>query len=89
MQKTDRLVLLRQERLAYLDAVASGDIASAWSALEREHILAQPFFWPHIKSHSAMLRFAVHQRDIKEIFGQILRLVLAPLGNVFGRLPHG
>lgn len=89
MQKTERLLLLQKERLAYGEAVALKDVGSDWSALEREHILAQPFFWPHLRSHSAMLCFAIRQRDIKETSGQILRLLLAPIGNVFGRLPHG
>jgi hypothetical protein len=36
-----------------------------------------------------MLAFAVAQRDWREAAGQILRLVLAPLGNLTGRLPFG
>jgi hypothetical protein len=36
-----------------------------------------------------MLAFAVRLRDWPEAAGQLLRLALAPLGNLTGRLPIG
>ena len=36
-----------------------------------------------------MLNFAFDQRDAKEVVGQIVRLVLAPLGALTGRIPVG
>jgi hypothetical protein len=63
--------------------------ATAWRALERAHIVSQPFLSLHLASHMAMLGFAVHERHPKEIFGQIIRLVLAPLGAMTGRIPVG
>ncbi len=36
-----------------------------------------------------MLDFAFDQRDLREVVGQIVRLVLAPLGALIGRIPIG
>jgi hypothetical protein len=68
---------------------AAGDVADAWAALERAHIMSQPALLPHLCVHRAMLSLAVAQRDAKEIAGQLLRLTLAPLGHALGRIPWG
>lgn len=73
----------------YRDCRAAGDFAGAWRALERAHILAQPRLVIHLQVHWAMLGFAIAQRDRTEALGQILRLALAPVGKVTGRLPKG
>ena len=88
-KKTHRIGLVDEERATFRRARASGNAEAAWFALEREHILAPPYLWLHIRSHIAMLGFAFRQRDRKEVSGQLLRLVLAPFGNILGRLPHG
>ncbi len=80
---------IARERLNYRNARLAGDQAAAWRALERLHILSQAKFWPHIRSHVDMLGYAVALRDGREIFGQLARLALAPLGNLTGRLPIG
>jgi hypothetical protein len=61
----------------------------AWNALERAHILSQPFWGPHLANHWEMLVFAAAQRDAREVVGQIMRLALAPLGAPTGRYPVG
>lgn len=77
------------EMAAYFSAVEAGDDDLAWHHLERVHIVSQPFLGPHIASHGAMLRFAIRQRDWSEVLGQIVRIILAPLGALTGRLPVG
>ncbi|MBM0169523.1 DUF3703 domain-containing protein [Altererythrobacter sp. C41] len=67
----------------------AGNIGSAWHHLERAHIVAQVRLGPHCGSHLRMLRLAWRLQNWREIRGQIFRLVLAPLGNVTGRLPIG
>lgn len=81
--------LLAQEYRAAQKAVEAGQIDLAWHHLERAHILAQTRLWPHCQSHWKMLLLAVDQRDLPEMVGQVFRLVLAPIGNVTGRLPLG
>ncbi len=61
----------------------------AWHHLERTHILAQTQVWPHLETQSKMLRLALRLRDWREAFGQLIRLALAPLANLTGRLPLG
>jgi Protein of unknown function (DUF3703) len=70
-------------------AAQRGDVPLAWHHLGRAHILAQTRLGPHCVSHWRMLAFAVQLRDWSEAAGQLLRLALAPLGNLTGRLPIG
>ncbi|NBW75842.1 MAG: DUF3703 domain-containing protein [Sphingomonadaceae bacterium] len=81
--------LIAQEMAAYRAARASSNNAAAWSALERAHIVSQPYLGPHLANHRAMLGFAVELRDWREAMGQLVRLALAPLGALTGRIPIG
>jgi Protein of unknown function (DUF3703) len=81
--------LIATEMAAYRTARAANDSVMAWTALERAHIVSQPFLRPHLANHWAMLRFAVAERNGGEVFGQIMRLALAPLGALTGRIPVG
>ena len=89
MAKKDIVELIEAERRVFRAARQSGNRALAWTALEREHILGQGFFGPHLRSHMTMLGYAVETRDGREVLGQVIRLALAPLGNLTGRLPWG
>ncbi|MEO0872675.1 MAG: DUF3703 domain-containing protein [Pseudomonadota bacterium] len=70
-------------------ATDAGRTDDAWNHLERAHILAQGMLFPHIYSHWRMLTLAATTADVGEISGQLMRLALAPLGNLTGRLPIG
>ncbi|HSC79557.1 MAG TPA: DUF3703 domain-containing protein [Chitinolyticbacter sp.] len=61
----------------------------AFTLLERAHILGQQRFGWHVRVHWAMLKLAFLLRDSREIRGQLLRLLLTPLGHLTGRLPLG
>jgi|OM-RGC.v1.028069253 hypothetical protein len=63
--------------------------SSAWSHLERAHILGQQQFMLHLQSHWLMLKLAADQSNWVEIRGQVLRLLLTPVGHLTGRLPTG
>lgn len=60
-----------------------------WYHLERAHILGQRFVWPHVKVHCEMLWFAFKKRDIKEIFGQIIRIPGGFIGSLINKVPIG
>jgi len=77
------------ELARFAAAAASGDGAGAWQALERAHILAQLRLAPHLRVHWAMFRYALDHRDGREAAGQLLRLALAPVGALVGRIPAG
>lgn len=70
-------------------ATNAGQIEQAWRHLERAHVVAQTQFAPHLQSHWKMLLLAARTHDVREAFGQLIRLTLAPLGNLTGRLPNG
>jgi hypothetical protein len=60
-----------------------------WAALERAHILSQPWPIPHVRSHAAMMRLAIGQRDTREVLGQALRIVVAGPASAVGKYPAG
>ena len=64
-------------------------VEQRWTALERAHILSQPWPIPHVRSHAAMMRLAVHQRDRRELLGQALRIVVAGPASAVGKYPAG
>lgn len=71
------------------EALARGETRAAWRALERAHILSQAYAWPHVRVHWAMLRFGWRQRDAREVWGQVFRLLLAAPASWLGRAPLG
>lgn len=81
--------LIAAEMTHYRAARRAGDYPAAWRALERAHIVAQPFFGIHLSSHGHMLGFAMALGDWREAAGQIFRLALVPLGSLPGRIPAG
>jgi len=61
----------------------------ALSALEKEHLIAQPHWWPHFVVHWKMLVLAFRYQQWKEFLGQIPRLILAIPGSLSGKAPRG
>lgn len=70
-------------------AIQKNMVSRAWFYLEEAHILSQPFAGWHLRVHLAMLLLAVRIYDWQEIWGQILRLILAAPGSILGRYPVG
>ena len=66
-----------------------GERDQSWAHLERAHILSQPYAWPHVVTHLAMLRVALLSRDGKEVFGQIARTLVAAPGSLLKKYPEG
>jgi hypothetical protein len=61
----------------------------AWQILEAAHIWGQEKLGPHWRTHWAMLRRSMAERNPQEAASQLLRLTLVPLGHATGRLPWG
>ncbi len=66
-----------------------GDLNKTWHFLERAHILGQYHAGPHVFVHWCMLVLAVKTKNFSEIFGQVIRIVLAAPGSIFERAPKG
>lgn len=70
----------------------AGDLELAFRHLERAHILGQRNTRLHVRSHVGMLGIAWQRSDVREITGQLTRIVAAalfsslwvPVGNTGG-----
>ncbi|HEX8821744.1 MAG TPA: DUF3703 domain-containing protein [Archangium sp.] len=71
------------------EAESRGELSSAWTSLERAHILSQAHALAHLQVHGAMFTFAWRTRNWRELLGQVPRLVLAGPGSLLGRAPRG
>jgi hypothetical protein len=78
-----------QERHASTEAFRCRDLSSAWAHLERAHIISQPMAARHVRTHLAMLRFALRTLRFHEVVGQLFRTVVAAPGTWSGRYPLG
>lgn len=68
---------------------AAGDRVTAFSLLERAHVLGQRDLVLHLRVHLRMHALAWSLRDGREVRGQILRIAMTPFGHLTGRLPLG
>lgn len=57
----------------------AGNFDLAFHYLERAHILGQRRTWLHVRSHLGMLRVGWQRADLREIAGQVVRIVAAAL----------
>lgn len=76
----------------YVDAelrAAREDAAHAFAHLERAHVLGQASTREHVRVHWRMLAWAWQQRDGREFFGQIYRLIGAATKTFIGMVPMG
>lgn len=81
--------VLESELAAASAAESAGDWARAWHHLERAHVLSQAHAWPHVRVHLRMLGVAARRRDLRELLGQLPRILLAAPGSWTGRAPLG
>lgn len=81
-----------QEIQVATKARIEGNLNLAFHHYERAHILSQQYTGPHIKSHLGMLHIGFLRKDMREMFGQCVRIVAAlifsriwvPIGNTGG-----
>jgi uncharacterized protein DUF3703 len=70
-------------------ALARDDLQSAFTHLERAHVLGQWYVRAHTLAHFGMLRIGWRRRDWREIFGQLIRIPGGMIGSALGRVPRG
>ncbi len=64
------------------------DYTAAFTHLERAHILGQRHYIPHVRGHFWMLKEGFKRRDMREIVGQIIRII-GSAGSLIGKVPVG
>lgn len=77
------------ELTAAMLAEKAGSPAEAFAHLERAHILGQASTLHHVRVHVAMLLWAIHQRAVRELIGQLTRIVGAATKTMLGWVPTG
>lgn len=65
------------------------DWSRCWSLLEEAHVLSQPWAWQHTRVHAAMVFTGWKLRDVVEVRGQLLRLLVGGPASAVGRYPVG
>lgn len=86
--KNIRPFVLEEIREAVAEQHA-GNAEKSFSHLENAHILGQESTYLHVLVHVRMARWAVRQKDLKELTGQILRIVGAATKTAIGLVPIG
>lgn len=66
-----------------------GDLDSAFSRLERAHVLGQSLTFEHTRVHWRMLKIGWKRSDWRETLGQIFRIGGASTKTPFGIYPKG
>lgn len=80
---------VKKEMIRAYRAQKKDDPITAFRHLENAHVLGQESTYWHVKVHYLMLRWAIKQRDIKEISGQLIRLTAAGLLTAINGVPIG
>lgn len=79
----------RNEIVAAENAFSQQQFQQSWNHLERAHILGQPYPYEHSLAHWKMLVFGIKLKNIKEITGQIPRLLVGGVKSFVGQIPVG
>lgn len=71
------------------EAERAGGLDRAWRHLERAHVLSQAHAGPHVRVHVRMFAFGWRRGDVRELLGQLARILVAAPGSWLGRAPRG
>lgn len=78
-----------QELDNYQKELKAGNWKSAWTYLERAHIIGQRYPYEHSLVHWNMLLFGVKIKSLSEIIGQVPRLIVGGVKSFVGKIPVG
>ncbi len=81
--------IVNAELAAARDAMRLGDAAIAFKHLERAHVLGQASTVLHVRVHWRMFDWGHRQHSLREVLGQMLRLVGAATKTPFELVPIG
>ncbi|MEQ6122635.1 DUF3703 domain-containing protein [Pseudotenacibaculum sp. MALMAid0570] len=78
-----------EELKQYSFCLENEQFGNAWFHLERSHIIGQSYLVEHTYSHWLMLKFGFRQKDTREVFGQIIRLLVGGWKSFINHVPLG
>lgn len=76
-----------RELIEYERSFSASELQRAWNHLERAHIIGQLYPYYHSYVHLKMLFSGIHIKDMKEVIGQIPRLVIGGVKSFVGKIP--
>lgn len=75
-----------EESLHYRE---KGDVYKEFEYLENAHVIGQESTFYHVYVHWKMLLWGIRQRSIKEVIGQLFRILGAATKTAIGLVPQG
>jgi hypothetical protein len=69
--------------------LTSNNLENAWLHLERAHIIGQKYPFEHSLVHWKMLQFGIKIKSVREILGQLPRLLFGGVKSFVGHIPVG
>lgn len=69
--------------------VLAGRYFDAFCHLERAHVLGQSITYDHARIHWRMLKLGWKMQNLREVFGQVIRIIGAATKTPFGIYPAG
>jgi len=88
MPSTLKPFFLKELELAK-NYLSDKNFTASWHHLERAHILGQAYPYHHTLVHWKMLLFGIRIKDLREIIGQIPRLLIGGIKSFVGEIPVG
>ena len=79
----------QKELEAYKNAFFKGNLNLAWQHLERAHVIGQQYPIEHSYVHWKMLIYGFKIKSIREVVGQIPRLLVGGVKSFVGHVPVG
>lgn len=79
----------KAELSLYKTQLNTGNLVQAWNHLERAHVIGQAYPWEHSYAHWKMLLFGFKIKSVKEIVGQIPRLLIGGIKSFVVQIPVG
>ena len=77
------------ELKAYYAALQENKLQQAWRHLEKAHVIGQAYPFQHSYVHWKMLQFGIKIKSLKEVTGQIPRLLIGGVKSFVGKIPVG
>jgi hypothetical protein len=78
-----------KELKAYYSCMQNSNLQQAWRHLEKAHVIGQAYPFKHTYVHWKMLQFGIKIKSLKEVIGQVPRLLIGGVKSFVGKIPVG
>jgi hypothetical protein len=79
----------KQELAIASKLLAENKLQESWRHYERAHIIGQRYPLQHSYVHWQMLKFSIRIKSLKEVIGQLTRLIFGGVKSFVGTVPIG